>query len=47
MTGRRPFHGRRDDADMAAIRALPINIRHWEAARTVAADDSRPAAECV
>lgn len=35
-----------DDADMAAIRALPINVRHWEAGRTVAADGSRPA-ECV
>jgi len=34
------------DDDIAAIRALPINVRHWEAGRTVAADGSRPT-ECV
>jgi CRP-like cAMP-binding protein len=35
-----------DDADIAAIRALPINVRHWEAGRTVVSDGSRPT-ECV
>jgi CRP-like cAMP-binding protein len=35
-----------DDEDVAAIRALPINVRHWEAGRTVVADGSRPT-ECV
>ncbi|WKA25894.1 Crp/Fnr family transcriptional regulator [Bradyrhizobium roseum] len=35
-----------DEADIAAIRALPINVRHWEPGRTIAADGSRPS-ECV
>ncbi len=35
-----------DDADIAAIRALPINVRQWEAGRTVVSDGSRPT-ECV
>ena len=35
-----------DEADIASIRALPINVRHWEAGRTVASDGSRPS-ECV
>jgi CRP-like cAMP-binding protein len=35
-----------DDADIAAFRALPINVRHWEAGRTVVSDASRPT-ECV
>ena len=35
-----------DDEDIAAIRALPINVRHWEAGRTVVSDGSRPT-ECV
>jgi CRP-like cAMP-binding protein len=35
-----------DDADIAAFRALPINVRHWEAGRTVVSDSSRPT-ECV
>lgn len=35
-----------DDADIAAIRALPINVRHWEAGRTVVSDGSQPT-ECV
>ncbi len=35
-----------EDADIAAIRALPINVRDWEAGRTVVSDGSRPA-ECV
>ena len=35
-----------DDADIAAFRALPINVRHWEAGRTVVSDGSRPT-ECV
>jgi CRP-like cAMP-binding protein len=35
-----------DDADIAAIRGLPINVRHWEAGRTVVSDGSRPT-ECV
>ena len=35
-----------DDADIAAIRALPVNVRHWEAGRTVVFDGSRPT-DCV
>ena len=35
-----------DEADAAAIRALPINVRHWEAGRVVVSDASRPT-DCV
>ena len=34
------------DADIAAIRALPIAVRHWEAGRAIVSDGSRPT-ECV
>ena len=36
-----------DDADIAAIRALPINVRHWEAGRTIVSDGSRPTECCL
>ncbi len=36
-----------DDADIAAIRALPINVRHWEAGRTIVSDGGRPTECCL
>ena len=36
-----------DDADIAAIRALPINVRHWEAGRTIVSDGERPTECCL
>jgi len=36
-----------DDADIAAIRALPINVRHWEAGRTIVSDGERPTDCCL
>ena len=36
-----------DDADIAAIRALPINVRHWEAGRAIASDGGRPTECCL
>jgi CRP-like cAMP-binding protein len=36
-----------DDADIAAIRALPINVRHWEAGRTIVSDGGRPTDCCL
>jgi len=36
-----------DDADIAAIRALPIMVRHWEAGRAVVSDGSRPTECCL
>jgi len=36
-----------DDADIAAIRALPINVRHWDAGRTIVSDGERPTDCCL
>jgi len=36
-----------DEADIAAIRALPINVRHWEAGRTIVSDGGRPTDCCL
>ena len=36
-----------DDADIAAIRALPIHVRHWEAGRTIVSDGERPTECCL
>ena len=36
-----------DDADIAAIRSLPINVRHWEAGRTIVSDGGRPTDCCL
>ena len=36
-----------DDADIAAIRTLPINVRHWEAGRTIVSDGGRPTECCL
>ena len=36
-----------DDADIAGIRALPINVRHWEAGRTIVSDGGRPTECCL
>jgi len=36
-----------DDADIAAIRALPIAVRSWEAGRAVVSDGERPTQCCL
>ena len=36
-----------DDADVAAIRTLPIAVRHWEAGRAVVSDGERPTDCCL
>jgi CRP-like cAMP-binding protein len=36
-----------DDADIAAIRALPIVVRQWEAGRTIVSDGDRPTDCCL
>jgi CRP-like cAMP-binding protein len=36
-----------DDADIAAIRGLPIHVRHWEAGRTIVSDGERPTECCL
>src|SRR5437016_2132011 len=36
-----------DDADIAAIRALPITVRYWEAGRTIVSDGGRPTECCL
>ena len=36
-----------DDADIAAIRGLPINVRHWEAGRAIVSDGGRPTECCL
>ena len=37
-----------DDADIAAIgRALPIDVRHWEAGRAIVSDGGRPTDCCL
>jgi CRP-like cAMP-binding protein len=36
-----------DDADIAAMRALPINVRYWEAGRTIVSDGGRPTECCL
>ena len=36
-----------DDADIAAIRALPIIVRRWEAGRAIVSDGGRPTECCL
>ena len=36
-----------DDADIAAIRALPIVVRQWEAGRAIVSDGDRPTDCCL
>ena len=36
-----------DEPDIAAIRALPIAVRQWEAGRTIVADGERPTECCL
>ena len=36
-----------DDADIAAIRALPIVVRQWEAGRPIVSDGDRPTDCCL
>jgi CRP-like cAMP-binding protein len=36
-----------DDADIAAIRGLPISVRHWEAGRAIVSDGGRPTDCCL
>jgi CRP-like cAMP-binding protein len=36
-----------DDADIAAIRALPITVRYWDAGRTIVSDGGRPTECCL
>ena len=36
-----------DPADIAAIRALPVAVRHWEGGRTVVSDGERPTECCL
>jgi CRP-like cAMP-binding protein len=36
-----------DDADIAAIRALPINVRYWEAGQSILSDGGRPTECCL
>src|SRR5437763_15332280 len=36
-----------DEADIAAIRALPIIVRQWEAGRPIVSDDDRPTECCL
>ena len=36
-----------DEADIAAIRALPIIVRSWEAGRAIVSDGDRPTECCL
>ncbi|ANW02510.1 Crp/Fnr family transcriptional regulator [Bradyrhizobium icense] len=36
-----------DPADIAAIRSLPIAVRHWEGARAIVSDGERPSESCL
>jgi CRP-like cAMP-binding protein len=36
-----------DEPDIAAIRALPVAVRHWEAGRVIVADGERPTNCCL
>jgi CRP-like cAMP-binding protein len=36
-----------DDADIAAIRTLPIGVRQWEAGRAIVSDGDRPTDCCL
>lgn len=36
-----------EEADIAALRGLPIAVRHWEAARAIVSDGERPTECCL